>query len=47
MASRKGRQDADDQGTVPRNRARTVILLAVVLIVVVVFGYMLLVGLAN
>jgi hypothetical protein len=47
MASRRDREPRDGDGTIPRSRARLWILLALLLIAVVVFGYMLLVSLAN
>jgi hypothetical protein len=47
MASRRDRDHSDGEGSIPRNRARLWILLTVLLVVLVVFGYMLLVGLPK
>ncbi len=38
------RDPGDERGRMPRNRFRTLVLLAVLVILVVVFGYMLLVS---
>jgi 4-hydroxybenzoate polyprenyltransferase len=44
MASRDGPDRPSGQGRIPRNRARLLIVLTFVVIIVVVFGYMILVA---
>ena len=44
MAAAPRDNDPEDRGRMPKNRARTLIIVAIVVIAVVVFGYMLLVG---
>jgi hypothetical protein len=43
----EGRRDGGRQGRIPKNRARLFIVLAVVVILVVVFGYLLIVSQAG